>query len=92
MVAKLPVLTHTAYAIHNNGVMRAIAAGTGLVLAIVIAMGAVLQVNALQDLSKPITSGSLNQMLGATTFIMLLVAVVVALFALGGVLLWLTNR
>jgi hypothetical protein len=72
--------------------MRGIAAGTGLILAIVIAMGAVLQVNALQDLSKPITSGSLNQMMGATTFIMLLIVVVVALFALGGVLMWMLSR
>jgi len=69
-----------------------LASAIGLLLAIVICMGAVLQVDALQDISKPITTGSLNSLIGTTTFIMLLVAAVVALFALGGAVMWALRR
>lgn len=55
----------------------------GFVLAIVTGMVAISQINSLQDLSKPITTGALNQLIGSTTFIMLLVVVVIAV---GGVI------
>ena len=76
---------------HTYSVMG-LASAIGLLLAIVICMGAVLQVDALQDISKPITTGSLNSLIGTTTFIMLLVAAVVALFALGGAVMWALRR
>ena len=69
-----------------------ISAALGLVLAIVTTFVAVSQVDSLQDLSKPITTGAVNQLLGGITFITLLLAVVVAIAAVGGVLVWAIRR
>ena len=60
----------------------------GLILAFVFAFVAVSQVNALQDISKTVTTGAVNDLFGISTFIMLLLAVVVGLFVIGGMVMW----
>ena len=50
------------------------------------------QVNTLQDLSKPITTGAVNELWGTTTFIMLLVAMVALLMTLAGAVMWALRR
>ena len=54
-------------------------------IAIALAVLAVGEVNGLQDISKPITTGAVNTMFGTTTVLMLFVSVVVGLGALLGV-------
>jgi len=50
------------------------------------------QVNTLQDISKPITTGAVNELWGTTTFIMLLVAMVALLMAVCGAMIWALRR
>ena len=68
------------------------ATGLGFVLAIVSGMLAMSQVNTLQDLSKPITTGAVNTAVGTTTFLMLLVVVVIGVGGIVGALLAVTRR
>jgi len=67
-------------------------AGLGLLLAIVMGMMAMAQVNSLQDLSKSITTGSVNQLFGTTTFIFLLVVAVIGIGGVVGALMWIGRR
>ena len=69
-----------------------IASVVGVMLAFVIAFMAVDEINGLQDLSKSLTSGAVETMFGTTTFIMLLVAVVIGLGAILAVAALLTGR
>ena len=76
---------------HNAGAMGAIA-GLGLILAIVMGMIAMAQIDSLQDLSKLTTSGGVNTLFGTTTFLFLLVVVVVAISGIVGALMWMSGR
>jgi len=62
------------------------AALLGLVLAIAFGMVAVKQVSSLQDISKPITTGAVNNLFGTTTFLtLLIVGVIITLVLVGAV-------
>jgi hypothetical protein len=50
------------------------------------------QVNTLQDISKPLTTGAVNELWGTTTFIMLLIAMVALLMAVCGAMIWALRR
>ena len=50
------------------------------------------QVDTLQDISKPLTTGAVNELWGTTTFIMLLVATVALLTTLAGAVMWALRR
>jgi hypothetical protein len=50
------------------------------------------QVSTLQDISKPITAGAVNELWGTTTFIMLLIAMVGALTAVCSAMIWALRR
>ena len=50
------------------------------------------QVNALQDISKPLTTGAVNELWGTTTFIMLLLAIVTVITAVAGAMMWALRR
>jgi len=69
-----------------------VVAGLGLLLAIVMGMVAMAQIDSLQDLSKTITTGSVNSLMGTTTFLMLLVVVVIAIGGVVGALLWIVKK
>ena len=65
----------------------------GLLLAFVIGFALVFpQISALQDVSKPITSGALNSFIGTTTFIFLLVVVITGIGALAAAVLLVIRR
>ena len=50
------------------------------------------QVSTLQDISKPLTTGAVNELWGATTFIMLLIVIVGALTAVCSAMIWALRR
>jgi hypothetical protein len=50
------------------------------------------QVSTLQDISKPITAGAVNELWGTTTFIMLLIAMVGLLTAVCSAMIWALRR
>ena len=50
------------------------------------------QVNALQDISKPLTSGAVNELWGTTTFLMLLLGFVALVASLAGAMIWALRR
>jgi hypothetical protein len=50
------------------------------------------QVNTLQDISKPLTTGAVNELWGTTTFIMLLLAFVALVGAVAGAMIWALRR
>lgn len=50
------------------------------------------QVNALQDLSKPLTIGAINELWGTTTFLMLLLGFVALVTGLAGAMIWALRR
>ena len=50
------------------------------------------QVSALQDVSKPLTTGLVNELWGTTTFIMLLLAIVAVITAVTGAMIWALRR
>jgi heme/copper-type cytochrome/quinol oxidase subunit 2 len=50
------------------------------------------QVSTLQDVSKPLTSGAVNELWGTTTFIMLLIAIVGLLTAVCSAMIWALRR
>ena len=85
------VIYNTNYHVSHWGSMGAIA-GLGLLLTIVMGMVAMAQVDSLQDLSKTITTGSVNTLIGTTTFLMLLVVVVIAIGGIVGALMWIGRR
>jgi len=63
-----------------------------LPLAIVFVFIGVSQVNTLQDISKPITTGPVNELWGTTTFVMLLLAMVTVIVAVAGAMTWAFRR
>jgi hypothetical protein len=68
------------------------AAVLALPLAIVFVFVGVSQVNTLQDISKPLTTGPVNELWGTTTFVMLLLAVVCLTLAVAGAVTWAFRR
>ncbi len=50
------------------------------------------QVSTLQDISKPLTTGAVNELWGTTTFIMLLIVIVGALTAVCSAMIWALRR
>ena len=50
------------------------------------------QVSALQDVSKPLTSGAINELWGTTTFLMLLLGFVALVASLAGAMIWALRR
>ena len=50
------------------------------------------QVNALQDISKPLTTGAINELWGTTTFLMLLLGCVALVTGLAGAMIWALRR
>ena len=68
------------------------AAVLALPLAIVFVFVGVSQVNTLQDISKPLTTGPVNELWGTTTFVMLLLAVVTMTLAVAGAATWALRR
>tara|TARA_Y100000588_G_C13852528_1_gene752614 strand:- start:394 stop:609 length:216 start_codon:yes stop_codon:yes gene_type:complete len=50
------------------------------------------QVSALQDISKPLTSGAINELWGTTTFLMLLLSIVAVITAVCGAMIWALRR
>ena len=50
------------------------------------------QVSALQDVSKPLTSGAINELWGTTTFLMLLLGFVALVTGLAGAMIWALRR
>jgi hypothetical protein len=50
------------------------------------------QVSTLQDISKPLTTGAINELWGTTTFIMLLIVIVGALTAVCSAMIWALRR
>ena len=68
------------------------AAVLALPLAIVFVFVSVSQVNTLQDISKPLTTGPVNELWGTTTFVMLLLAIVTMILAVAGAVTWAFRR
>jgi hypothetical protein len=68
------------------------AAVLALPLAIVFVFVSVSQVNTLQDISKPLTTGPVNELWGTTTFVMLLLATVTMILAVAGAVTWAFRR
>jgi hypothetical protein len=68
------------------------AAVLALPLAIVFVFVGVSQVNTLQDISKPLTTGPINELWGTTTFVMLLLATVTMVLAVAGAATWAFRR
>jgi hypothetical protein len=68
------------------------AAVLALPLAIAFIFIGVSQVNSLQDISKPITTGAVNELWGTTTFVMLLLAVVAVIISVAGAITWALRR
>jgi heme/copper-type cytochrome/quinol oxidase subunit 2 len=56
-----------------------------LLMALAFGMVAVQQVSSLQDISKPITTGSVNDLFGTVTFLTLLIVGVLMVFTIGGI-------
>jgi hypothetical protein len=50
------------------------------------------QVSELQDISKPLTTGAINELWGTTTFLMLLMVMVGALTAVCSAMIWALRR
>jgi len=50
------------------------------------------QVSTLQDISKPLTTGAVNELWGTTTFVMLLIVIVGALTAVCSAMIWALRR
>jgi len=50
------------------------------------------QVSALQDVSKPLTSGAINELWGTTTFLMLLLSIVGVITAVCSAMIWALRR
>ena len=63
-----------------------------LILAIVFGMVAVKEVSSLQDISKPITTGAVNDLFGTTTFLMLLIVGVLITLICAGVMAMFLRR
>ena len=68
------------------------AAVLAIPLAFVFVFIGVSQVSALQDISKPITTGAINELWGTTTFLMLLMAIVTVILAVCGAMIWALRR
>ena len=81
-MAKQPILKDWSESPHPVS-MRVMAGALGLIVAMVYGFVAVGQVSLLQDVSKPITSGGTNDIFGVTTFVMLLIAVSIAVLTVG---------
>jgi pheromone shutdown protein TraB len=69
-----------------------VAAALGLVLAIVMGMLAMSQVDSLNDLSTSITTGSLRRVFDTTNLMLLLVVVVTAVGGVVGALMLISRR
>ena len=69
-----------------------LAGALALILAIAFGMLAVKEVSTLQDISKPITTGGVNDIFGTTTFLALLIVTVLIIFTIGGVVAMFLRR
>ena len=68
------------------------AAVLSIPLAVAFIFVGVSQVSALQDVSKPLTSGAINELWGTTTFLMLLLGFVALVASLAGAMIWALRR